>query len=326
MKAGKDRVPLQPYRIEVTFPDLARWQSGNSGIDHVFTLDSGLPGPHVMVNALTHGNEVCGAIVVDELLQRGIRPQRGKLTLAFANVAAYRRFDPADPDRARFIDEDFNRIWSASVLDGPRTSTELRRARALRPVINTVDYLLDLHSMHESCAPLLLSGPCDKGIDFARQLGFPAHIVVDAGHAQGCRLRDYAGFGDAASPKNALLVECGQHWEKAAVVVARQVTARFLQLLQVIREEALVDWLVLPTEPQQVIRVTDAVVANSRNFRFTEDYRGLEIIAQAGTRIATDGTNEIRTPYNDCVLIMPSLRQLAPGVTVVRFGKINTNR
>jgi hypothetical protein len=28
------------------------------------------------------------------------------------------------------------------------------------------------------------------------------------------------------------------------------------------------------------------------------------------------------TPYPDCVLVMPSLRQLRPGVTVVRLGRL----
>lgn len=30
----------------------------------------------------------------------------------------------------------------------------------------------------------------------------------------------------------------------------------------------------------------------------------------------------IYTPYDNCMLVMPSLRQLRPGVTVVRLGKI----
>lgn len=312
---------LPPYPIEVDFPDLTRWQAGNAGIDYVFTFDSGLSGPHVMINALTHGNEVCGAIVIDELLTRDIRPVRGRLTLSFANVAAYRCFDPSDPDRARFIDEDFNRIWSSETLDGKRCSAELVRARAMRPLIDDVDYLLDLHSMHESCAPLVLSGPLDKGIAFAQQLGYPAHIVIDAGHAQGKRLRDYGGFGDAASPKNALLIECGQHWESRSVSVARQVSARFLHRLDVIAKHELNDWQIPVEEPQQQIRVTHAVVATSRQFRFVANFQGLEVIEKAGTVIAHDAGQEIHTPYDHCMLIMPSLRQLAPGVTVVRFGQ-----
>ncbi len=130
------------YPIEVEFPDIGVHAEGNTGIAHVHSFDSGAPGPHVMVNALTHGNEVCGAIVVDALLRADLRPRRGRLTLAFANVAAYARFDPAQPDRARFVDQDFNRVWTAALLDDlTRRSSELDRARAMRPVIDTVDLL-----------------------------------------------------------------------------------------------------------------------------------------------------------------------------------------
>jgi hypothetical protein len=35
--------------------------------------------------------------------------------------------------------------------------------------------------------------------------------------------------------------------------------------------------------------------------------------------IAHDGSTPIRTPYDDCILIMPS-RRLASGLTAVRLG------
>ena len=217
------------YPIEVSFPDIRPYAEGNTGIPYVFTFDSGVPGSHVMINALTHGNEVCGAIVVKGLLELGLRPRKGKLTLAFANVDAYQRFDAANPDASRFVDQDFNRVWTAAVLDdASRDSSELRRARQMRPLIDTVDFLLDLHSMHERSAPLSVCGPLEKGIALARQLGAPSWIISDEGHPEGRRMRDYAGFSDPDSSKNALLIECGQHWEAAAVDVARGVTARFL--------------------------------------------------------------------------------------------------
>ena len=53
-------------------------------------------------------------------------------------------------------------------------------------------------------------------------------VIVDEGHPEGRRLRDYDAFGDPASARNALLVECGQHWETRAVEVVRDCTARFL--------------------------------------------------------------------------------------------------
>ena len=44
------------------------------------------------------------------------------------------------------------------------------------------------------------------------------------------------------------------------------------------------------------------------------------MIARQGTLIAHDGDQPIRTPYDDCVLIMPS-RRLGPGLTAVRLGR-----
>ena len=129
--------------VELRAPDIEPHRGSASGVEFVHTFVSGRPGPHVMVNALTHGNEICGAIVVDRLLRRGLRPARGTLTLAFANIEAFLRFDPLNPYATRFIDEDFNRVWTPAVLDGSRSSRELERARALRPFVEQADYLLE---------------------------------------------------------------------------------------------------------------------------------------------------------------------------------------
>jgi hypothetical protein len=177
--------------IEVAFPSLAPYAAGNTGIPYVWTFAAVVSGPHVLIQALTHGNEVCGAIALDRLLRDGLRPTRGTLSLVFANVAAYQRFDPSDPFASRCIDEDFNRLWTAVVLDGPRSSVELTRARELRPLYNRVDYLLDLHSMSEPCLPLAMAGTQRKGIELARAIAMPPHVIIDGSHVAGKRLRDY---------------------------------------------------------------------------------------------------------------------------------------
>jgi hypothetical protein len=108
------KLPSTPP-IEVAFPDLARWAAGNAGIPYVWTFAGSGAGPHVLVQALTHGNEVCGAIALDWLLAKDFRPTRGTLSLCFANIAAYESFDRADPFGSRCVDEDFNRLWTADV-------------------------------------------------------------------------------------------------------------------------------------------------------------------------------------------------------------------
>ena len=324
MNAQAGDIAVPGYPLEIEFPDLADYRAGNCGVPYVYSFESTAAGPHVMVNALTHGNEVCGAIIVKALLDLRVRPRRGRLTLSFANVAAYERFDAGRPDASRFVDQDFNRVWNPTVLgDGSRDSSELRRARALQPLVDSVDLLLDLHSMHERSAPLIVSGPLDKGIALARTMGAPATIIVDEGHADGRRMRDYGGFGDAVSAKNALLIECGQHWEAAAVAVAKDSTARFLTLAGALEPEDLpADWLLPATNASRVIRVTDAIVATSTDFRFVASYTGLEVFPRAGTVIAFQDGAPVTTPYDNCVLVMPSLRQLRAGVTVARLGRL----
>ncbi len=311
---------MSSYRIEIDGPDIGRYRAGNRGIDYVTTLESGAPGPHVLVNALTHGNEICGAIALDHLFKSEIRPARGKLTLVFANVAAYRSFDRTNPGASRYVDEDFNRLWDPATLDGPRKSAELARARQLRPIYESADRLLDLHSMQHATAPLMLIGLAAKTEDLARKVGVPALMVRDKGHEAGPRLRDYGAFAAPEAPQVALLAECGQHWERAAAEVAIEATWRFLAATGVLDPARAADILAKPAPAQKLIAVSETVTISSDDFRFTADYRGLEVIPKAGSLIARDGPAEIRTPYDECVLIMPS-RRLGRGQTAVRLGR-----
>jgi predicted deacylase len=316
-------VPEPNYTVELSPPYIEPYRSGNTGVEYVTTFDSGVAGPHVLVTALTHGNEICGAIALDRLFRAGLRPRQGKLTLAFDNVAAYRSFDLRVPAASRFIDEDFNRLWAPATLDGPRQSTELARARTLRPIVDAADFLLDIHSMQYSTAPLMLAGTLDKSLALARRVGIPELIMCDAGHAAGPRMRDYGEFGDPRSTKTALLIESGQHWERRAAEVATDVMLRFLITLGCLtRDDA--EPLAGPdfdSRPRQrTIEVTEAITITGNSFEFVQDFRGLEVLTPKGTLIGRDNGREMRTPYDDCVLIMPS-RRLAKGQTAVRLGR-----
>ncbi len=317
---GDDGAAMTKYSVQLVPPAITPYRDGGAGIDYVTTFDSGKPGPHVMVSAVTHGNELCGAIVLDFLFREKVRPTSGKLTLAFINYRAYLTFDARYPGLSRYIDEDINRLWSPEVLDGGRNSDELRRARELRPLVDTVDLLLDLHSMQTTCPALMLAGPLEKGRQLAAAVGVPEYVVSDVGHAAGKRMRDYGAFGDETSAKNALLIECGQHWEKASADVAMQTTLRFLKHSGIVDRKFLDAHIAGDPTPQKFITVTGPVTIKTDDFRFVEEFNGMEVIPKAGTVIAEDGTEPIRTPYDDCVLIMPS-RRMAAGQTAVRLGR-----
>ncbi len=309
------------YPVSLIPPDISSYRIGNTGVDYIHQFDSGKSGPHVMISSVVHGNELCGAIAIDNLLKNNVRPLKGKLSLAFMNVEAYLSFDPDNPSASRYLDEDFNRLWTKDVLAGTRDSIELRRARKILPILDKVDLLLDIHSMQTATKPLLMAGPLNKGCEFAKKLGIPEIVVMDFGHTAGRRMREYEGFSDPGSKKNALLIECGQNWAKSSADLAITASWRFLMILGLISEEnALAHLKTESPSDQRIIKVSEPYTIRSNEFRFKEHYLGLEEISSAGTVIAHDGGIEVRTPYDNCILVMPS-RQQIPGDTAVRFGK-----
>jgi len=311
------------YSIELDPLDISPYRRGNTGIDYITTIDSGQPGPHVMINAIVHGNELCGVVALDFLFRNKIVPTRGKLTLSFANTAAYLTFDPENPNDSRFVDEDFNRVWDIDKLEGVIDSTERNRAREMRPIVDQVDYLLDLHSLMHDTPALLLSGALRKGKDLAFRLKTPEYVIKDYGHSAGRRLRDYGHFADTECSENSLLVECGQHWKKSTGQTAIETSLGFLHLLQMLAPELAAQHLTPRQYPQQkFIEITEAVTIQTTSFQFVKEFEGMEIFSDAGTLIATEGDLKILTPYDNCILIMPSKR-ISPGLTAVRFGRIS---
>ncbi|MEO1775010.1 MAG: succinylglutamate desuccinylase/aspartoacylase family protein [Pseudomonadota bacterium] len=313
------------YPVELGPPDIRRWADGGTGVPYLHRFDSGRRGPHLMVSAIVHGNEPCGAIALDRLLAGGFRPSAGRVSFLFANIAAYEAFDPGDPNATRWVDEDMNRVWGADVLDGPRDSVELRRARQIRPALAGVDLLLDVHSMQHTAPAVALSGRHDKGVALARGIGVPETIIADSGHAAGKRMRDYGAFDDPDAGAAAVLIECGQHWAAGAGALAEEAVARFLVQAGVASDDMTAAYRA-PSPPgawrmqQRVWRVREVVTIETDAFRFAGPYTGGEVIAAAGTVIGHDGDRPVVTPVDDCMLVMPSKR-LWPGQTAVRLAE-----
>ncbi len=306
-------VPDAPrLAVQVTPPDIRPWLAGNV-LPGVWSFCASEPGLHVVIVALMHGNEIGGAVLLDRWLRAGVRPARGKLTLVFANLEAYARFDVEDPTASRFLDEDMNRVWDEETLEGGRRSAELRRARALRPVLETADVLLDLHSMLWPGDPVLLCGQSPRAAALALTLGTPALAVADEGHAGGRRLLDYTPFSRPDGARRALLLEAGSHWQHDTVAQMETSATRLLQLCGTTTAAT-------PLPPGRLAHVTRTVTAATNRFAFLRPYRGGQVVAQRNTLIALDGDAELRTPHDDCVLVMPNLR-VGRGQTAVRLAR-----
>ncbi len=296
--------PILPVNIPV--PDLRPWLPGNAGIAGAWTFTAERPGPHVAVTAIVHGNEIAGATVLARWLRDGLRPARGRLSLVFCNIAAFDRFDGRDPTASRYVDEDMNRIWDIETLEGTRRSCELRRARDLRPLIDTVDLLVDLHSMLWTSDPLILVGETEKAARLGTAIGVPQTVVSDRGHVGGRRMIDYERFADPGTAPAAVLVEGGQHWEPATVAVMDMVGARLLRHAGLATTGQPILPPDVPLPAPRLARVTRTVTVRSRSFAFVREFRGGEVIPERNTLIAMDGEEEVRTPHDDCLLVMPT--------------------
>jgi predicted deacylase len=302
-----------PHEIEVWPRDLSSYRHGNIGIDYVHRFDSGRPGPHVLVNALTHGNEFCGMVAATHLLDAGVRPLRGTLTVSFANVEAYESFDAARPFDSRQLVHNMNRIWSPQWLDGSEDSPELRRARAMRPAVLAADHILDLHSTSQAVQPFWVYPRRARNALAACAIGQPAiHMVMPSGLGSGVPLIQHGAHGlpegDDGEGGVALVAECGQHFLRATAELATEVTLDFLAHF------GLIDRGPPPGArgvAQMRVELLRTVVVRTPEFRFARPVVGFETFDE-GELIATDGDEEIRSPCARCTILMPA-REPVPG-------------
>ena len=308
--------------IEVAWEDLSAYAAGNTGVPYVHSFDSGRAGPHVMVNALTHGNEFCGRVAVRRLLDDGIRPTNGRLTLSFANVAAHDSFDPDQPADSRFVDRDFNRIWSDEAIDEDTQSVEAARAREMRPVVRTVDLLLDLHSTHHCDRAFFVIPKLPRPRDLAAAIGTPpTRVLLKDGGMHGPTLMEYRRFVDPGTTATAVVAECGRHWTWACADMAVTTAAEFLRHADVIDEDAAMRLRrPIPADRDVDYEVTLDLFAETDAFRYVRSFSGFDALAD-GEIIAWDGDRAIRPPHPDCVVLL-ARPEPKRGGEAISFGRI----
>lgn len=305
-------MPDESTVFELLPRDLRPYEKGNTGVPYVHRFVSSRPGPHVLVNALTHGNEFCGMVAATHLLDRGVRPKIGTLTVSFANVEAYDSFDRADPFKSRMLVHNLNRIWSKEWLEGKEDSPDLRRARELRPVVAAADHILDIHSTAQPVQPFWVYPGYERNAQAALAIGVPQiHLVMPTGMKTGTPLIQHGRHGEAAHHGVALVAECGQHFLRASGELATEVTMRFLAHFGLVDADP--EW----PRPgaQRRYELLSTPVIKTPDVKFARPVIGLETFAK-DELIVTDGGEEIRSPCDGCTIFMPA-RIHVPGRELV---------
>lgn len=300
---------MDTQNSKAMYRDISAYKAGNTGTDYVHHFDSGLPGPHLLISSLIHGNEFCGMHAVTHLLDSGVRPARGKLTLTFANVAAYESFDESTPFASRQLVHNLNRIWSDEYLQGESDSPEVRRLRELAPFMDAADHILDIHSTSLDVPPFWVYPDAQRNTALAEAIDVCGlHLIMPKGLGSGTPLIQFRRFGDAATTAGAaVVIECGQHFKPSSAKVAIAAATRFLAHFGLIDEEEAEKLAGVEAQPsaRRRFELVETHVVQTPEFRFSRPVVGFEVFSK-DELVATDGDKQIVAPFDGCTVIMPT--------------------
>lgn len=198
-------------------------------MERVFTeLDSGQPGPLIIVVAALHGNEHVGFRAMDRLavtLKKG--DFIGNIVGITGNLVAANR-------NARFIERDLNRFFVSDYLNELHSDVpEWHEARHLIDHINTYIeahpkeypvHLLDMHSMSGHGTPFTCFPHTATNESIAHLMPLPA--IADLVEILPGTLTAY--YADKVT--STMVVECGQHDAVVTQEVGENALACYLRI------------------------------------------------------------------------------------------------
>ena len=289
------------------------------------------PGPRLLVLGAVHGNEVCGAKAITQLVQAldsgALRISRGTLTLVpVTNPLAYQLGQ-------RTGDRNLNRNMAPSAIP---QDFEDRIANVLCPLLDAHDALLDLHSFHTGGAPFVMIGPQNNTgplepfaqADLEMQLALHTgpHRMVEGWldtYSRGIQKRlarsDLEGSRSQTLVTNpnygvgtteymrsrggyGVTLECGQHDDPLAVGVARHAILQTLALLGLAA-------LPLAPEPptREILRLVEVIDRDRAGDSFSREWRSFDAV-KGGDVIGTRSDGEAIKAATDGFIVFPNPR------------------
>lgn len=285
------------------------------------TLDSGRPGPTLLVTGGVHGNEPSGVTALQRVLAR-LHGAGGAAALARGRLVALAGNLPALGERRRFLVRDLNRGWgpaSVAALEARppslRSSEDVQQAELLLQFAaveaSATGPLLyvDLHTSSADGPPFLcLADTIDN-----RRLGMVTGVPIILGieeTIEGASLEWFAERGIAA-----FAVEGGRHGTEQAVDNHETVLWLLLRHLGIVRENV-VDLAqhrarlrqAVGDAPPIVEIVHRHVIRDGDAFRMEPGFLNFSRVAK-GALLAHDRNGEIRADAA-CHVMLPLYQEL----------------
>lgn len=299
---------------------------------HTHTFHGLAPGPKLLVLGAVHGNEVCGAKAIAQLLQDiddGLLTiERGTVTFVpVTNPLAYQL-------KQRTGDRNLNRNMAPSAIP---QDFEDRIANVLCPLLDAHEVLLDLHSFHTGGRPFVMIGPQNNSgalepfskaaeeMQLALCTGAPrivegwldtyargvqrraaAPVPASSARAQTLVTNPNYGVGTTEYMRSrggyGVTLECGQHDDPQGVQVARHAILQTLALLGMVSQPVEVS-----TAEREILRLVDVTDREHTGDKFTRDWRSFDVV-KAGEVIGVRQSGaEVKAPH-DGFVVFPNPR------------------
>ncbi len=265
----------------------------NCALPYCIKIDSGTPGPAVLIVGATHGNEFVGAkfikLFYKHILDKDIKIKRGTIYLLLHNPRAH-------SNDVRFVDFDLNRSF---VENKDFNKYEHLRAFCVENFFKNIklDYVVDLHSVSVGDNKMLAVRQDQKeAFNFwFKKTKLDTVFVYRKGDVPGIML-DYFIDKDSAL---SIAIECGNHFNRKAIEIAKHEVYLLLSKIDMI------DFSVSDRRHNLTVYETIDYIKTGPNFEWLVKAKtGLKL--KAGQEFAKDSKNGIHKAPEDCVLVMPS--------------------
>jgi len=243
----------------------------------------------LLITVCIHGNEICGLVAVNELLnegffKHGFDSSRMSVTIVLGNPRAVM-------EDKRYIDVNLNRMFILHHCDQKQAAhTEPYEQSRLEEIITEIhkcDSYLDIHSTSAPSFPFAIVPPGETSEALA--MNFPVKFILHnvARVIRGTSI-DYVKHLN----KPGICVECGQHRSEEAVRVAKETIRAFITGIPAERD------------PKTVLYVDRSVILKE-GFHFKKNAAAFDFV-DCNELVAQDIAGEIRCPYKQgAFLIMP---------------------
>lgn len=258
----------------------------------VTSFSSTNPGAHTLILWSIHGNEVCGSIAIDKIIEKirswAIQITSGQITfLPRANRDAYVK-------NVREIEHNLNRIfWPQEVI-----SKEHQVAKLIEKYIQQANFVLDLHSIHEwEDAFAFLESSINPAKEFIIWVPVP-HVLLDWENLYWTTSNiDTIAYATTQGIPW-VTIECGNHTDPKSIEVAENVidyTLSFFGHNQTSKRK-------VSEKKKKFIRAKEIIYRPS-NAKFSQAWKNFDQVKMWETIGFSD--NWIHTAPYDGVIIIP---------------------